>query len=149
MKYQRFRFKVIAILLIGSLLFAGTYGLKNIPEASSKASLRNAIRKLTAVFDSGAPSPASSSEPVSDHASSLPGEHFQHPPESSFPLADSASSSPLSVSATPLSTAPGPEETLKPSNFSDALIRLFAPSASPSSQSDPTDPTPTPDNTGL
>ena len=146
MKSQRFRFKVIAILLIGALLFAGTYGLNNIPEASSNASLRNAVRQLTAGFGSNTPSPVSSAEAVSDYASPPPGEPFQQPPEISIPPADSVSSPSLPVSLTPFPAAPDLEETPKSSNFSDALIRLFAPSASPSSQPDST---PTPDNTGL
>ena len=146
MKSQRFRFKVIAILLISCLLFAGTYGLKNIPEASSKASLRNAIQQLTAVFNSDTPLPAFSAEPAADHAPSLPGEPFQHPPESSVPPTGSVSSPSPPVSSMSPTADPVPENTLKPANFNDALINFFAPAASPSSHSDPT---PTPDNRGL
>lgn len=146
MKSQRFRFKVIAILLISCLLFAGTYGLKNIPEASSKASLRNAIQQLTAIFNSEAPLPASSAEPVTDHASPSPEEPSQQSTENTVQPAGSVSSPSPSVPSMSSPASPDPEDTLSPPNFNDALIKFFAPSASPSSHSDPT---PTPDNRGL
>ena len=146
MKSQRFRFKVIAILLISCLLFAGTYGLKNIPEASSKASLRNAIQQLTAIFNSEAPLPASSAEPVTDRASPSPEDPFLQSTENTVQPAGSVSSPSPPVPSMSSPVSPDPEDTLSPLNFNDALIRFFAPSASPSSHSYPT---PTPDNRGL
>ena len=66
MKNQRFRYKLIALLLMGLLLLAGVYGIRTIPLTGPSDSLRDSILRLTG--QSASP-PAESPSPSPDGVS--------------------------------------------------------------------------------
>ena len=138
MKSQRFRFRLIAVLLMGLILFAGVYGLKAIPGYSADSSLSEAILRLTGGLPSSKPSAASdAATPTSENPASSLWNSVFHKTE--------AVVSP-SVSVTPAQTFDSKETiTVHPSStadsFSNALVQLFDASSSPSPDSEPS-PTP-------
>lgn len=68
MKNQRFRFRVVALLLAGLILLAGVSGMRMLPGSESTASLRDAIRRLTGQPLSPAPAPSVSPSPAQEQS---------------------------------------------------------------------------------
>ncbi|MCR4876349.1 MAG: hypothetical protein K5922_04185 [Clostridiales bacterium] len=105
MKNQRFRFKLIALLLIGLIGLAGVYGIRTIPLTGPSVSLRDAILRLT-----GQSSPAPSVSPPPEAASVPP------PPVSASPEPEAkVSPAPGGTEAKPASTFGSPDPQADPS----------------------------------
>ena len=112
MKTQRFRFRVVALILIALLGLAGFYGLRTVPfsadQPSSSGSLREAVLRLTGqASPSPEPHPEESSAPASNPVPSS-----EKPPES-IPTPDAPSVQPLSEALSDYfaSSSPVPEDS--------------------------------------
>ncbi len=143
MKSQRFRFRLIGILLMGIILFAGIYGLKGIPGFnSSDASLSESIRRLTGSLpasgsvsstDTAAPATENPVASLSDSAA-LPTEDAMTPPETAAPSQN-----------TEWGKNAADQPASSPGSIIDAVLQFF-PTPSPSPDAAPT---PTPNNLNL
>ena len=144
MKNQRYRSKIIALLLVALLGLTVVGGIRSIPETESQASLRDSILRLTG--QSASPVPGSSTDSA-ESPSVSPGASATAQPDVSTspdPSLETDAVSPLNglgqilfPSETAVSTVPSPE-TAGPSLL-DGLGQVLFPAAETES------PVPTPD----
>lgn len=102
MKNQRFRFKIIALLLVFLLFLACFHGLRTIPLIGPEVSLREAILRLT---DQSASPPPSAGSPSPQISPSPSGSDTFPSPQAETQAAPSTPADTASSEAPPLSEA--------------------------------------------